>query len=529
MPLRPHQAKFDQYINEIKKGSPINEIFVYAKPGAGKSLLPAIASQLIEDDNTKIMWVVPRDSLRVQGEGDFRGSGHFDVGDKDIRAADGTGEPFRGLCGCVTTYQSITAKPEKWIELSKKYKIILFLDEYDSLTDSSSWMEPVREIYNNSFLRIPMTGTMGRSDKIKIGFVPYIGDKIDFSETKLKKWIVYNNKQALKDGSILPYEAFLINGSGKYIDQNGIQRSFRKFTGKGDELRCAFTTEFAEHVFNVALKHWEKFRKNNSWSKFLVISPNIEIAKKYHKWFLERGYRFAIATSEDSTEARITMKRFKLGNHEFKSYEGLISVAMIYKGMNAPPCTHLVPLTPVRGLSWLDQAFGRIQRNYPGKTKGFLFTTNDPKMRQVLKDLECGDIKDADGEPIDKTKPDPDAEPPEPGDGNGGIEALSSKAHLDDLEQFREFLQAKQEPQKQESQSEKEHRLRKEITSVINHIVGTESAGNRKVKERIFWLKAKQIVNKGRDSESGKLIRKPLKEMTVKELQKVADFSKNYK
>ena len=70
--------------------------------------------------------------------------------------------------------------------------------------------------------------------------------------------------------------------------------------------------------------------------------------------------------------------------------------------------------------------------------------------------------------------------------------------------------------------------LRKEINSVINKIVGTESAGNRKVKERIFWLKAKQLVNKGRD-DNGKLLRKPLKEMTVKELQKVADFSKNYK
>lgn len=527
MPLRPHQERFNQYINDIKSGSDINEIFVYAKPGAGKSLLPAISSQLIQDDNTKIIWVVPRDSLRVQGERDFRGSGHFDVGDKDIRAADGSGEPFRNLCGCVTTYQSITANPDKWIKLSTKYKIILFLDEYDSLTDYSSWMEPIKQIYNNSFLRIPMTGTMGRSDNIKIGFVPYIGDKIDFSETKNKKWVIYDNKQALKDGSILPYEAFLIGGSGRYIDNNGIERNFNKFSGKGDELKCAFTTEFAEHIFNVSLKHWEKFRKNNRWSKFLVISPNIEIAKKYHEWFLERGYKAAVATSEDSTEARITMKRFKLNNHEFGSYEILISVAMIYKGMNAPPCTHLVPLTPVRGLAWLDQAFGRIQRNYPGKTKGFLFSTDDPKMRQVLKDLECGDIKDADGEPIEKSKPDPNAEPSE-GGGNNGIEALSSKAHLDDLELFREFISEKKDIKKQESQSEKEHRLRKEINSVINKIVGTESAGNRKVKERIFWLKAKQIVNNGRD-ENGKLVRKPLKEMTVKELQKIADFSKNYK
>ena len=528
MPLRPHQAKFDQYINEIKTGSDINEIFVYAKPGAGKSLLPAISSQLIEDDNTKIIWVVPRDSLRVQGEGDFRGSGHFDVGDKDIRAADGAGEPFRNLCGCVTTYQSITAQPEKWIKLSEDYKIILFLDEYDSLTDSSSWMEPIRQMYNNSFLRISMTGTMGRSDNIKIGFVPYIGDKIDFSETNTKKWIIYDNKQALKDGSILPYEAFLIKGSGRYIDKNGIERTFHKFTGKGDELRTAFTTEFAEHVFNVSLNHWKNFRKKHNWSKFLVISPNIEIAKKYHQWFLDRGYRAAIATSEDSTEARITMKRFKLNNNEFGSYEILISVAMIYKGMNAPACTHLVPLTPVRGLSWLDQAFGRIQRNYPGKTKGFLFSTDDPKMRNVLKDLECGEIHDADGEPVEKPEIDPNKEPSEGGGSNGGIEALSSRAHLEELEEFREFLQAKKEPEKQESQSEKEHRLRKEINSVINKIVGTEEAGNRKIKEKIFWLKAKQLVNKGRD-ENGKLIRTPLKEMTVKELQKIADFSKNYK
>ena len=83
----------------------------------------------------------------------------------------------------------------------------------------------------------------------------------------------------------------------------------------------------------------------------------------------------------------------------------------------------------------------------------------DPKMIKALKDMAGGVIKSADGELQEKPEPDPDKELSE-GGGNNGIEALSSKAHLEDLQEFRDFLKEKNET-KQESQSEKEHRVKK--------------------------------------------------------------------
>lgn len=519
--LRPHQKLFDNHCKSILSGSPIKTINIYAKPGSGKSLLPAIASQLIIDDSYKICWLVPRDSLRTQGESDFTGSGHYDVGDKDIRAADGSGDPIRdGVCGCISTYQSVSANPEKFINLSKKYKLILFLDEYDSLIGESQWSVPVREMYDSSFLRVCMTGTINRSDSQQIEFTPYDENgMIDFSETDERKWIIYDTKQALKDGSILPLDATLIQGSGSYVDLDGITRRFDKFTGKGDELRCASMTEYSEQLFHVALNHWNEYRKRHPWSKFLVIATNISIAKQYHEWFNANGHNFAIATSEDSEEAKNIMRQFKKDNSQFGSYDGLVSVNMIYKGMNCPQCTHMVVLTNIRGEAYLDQAFGRVQRRFKDKTHGYLFGPDDPRLREVLKNLSAGVIHDATAEPPEKKgtyTPDEETGPART------IQALESRAHIDipqpDLPPITEH---------HETQSEIEKRLRSQINSIVNAIVMKEDAGNRKTKQRILFLRIRQAVNSGRD-DNGRLIKKSFDEMSIKELNRVKDLVKMF-
>ncbi len=515
--LRPHQETFNQICQSINNGSKINEVFVYAKPGSGKSAYCSIASQLIHDDNTKILWVCPRDSLITQAEQDFRGANLFDVKDMDIRAANNSGCAFRGTQGAVTSYQSVIADPERWIKISEKYKLILFLDEFDSLTDHTEWSKPIREIYNNSFLRVSATGTIDRSDNLPVSFVPYLlTGEIDFSETDTRKWIVYDTEQALKDGSILKFHARLLKGSGSYIDLEGEERSFNKFTGNGDQLLTAFKTGFAYDMFKLSVSGWNVFRKTNPWAKMLVISNNIEIAKEYTLWFKESGYRFEIATSEDSPGSKEAIKRFKMNNHLSAAHDGLVTVGQAYKGMNVPEATFLVFLTRIRGKSWCDQAIGRIQRRYKNKTCGFLYAPDDPKMRSILKKLACGDIEAADiyQEIAEKGEPLEDLESNEAYE-QKKIKALSSSADHEDL---KKHIQAQFIPaEHKEIQSHKEKRLRKEINSVINRIVGTSAAGNRKVKERIFWIKAKRIINK------------PLKEMSITELEKINIFAQAYK
>ena len=498
--LRPQQIKLDKIIKGIIKGSKIDEIFLYWVPGAGKSLVAPIVSQMIDDNKTKILWVVPRSSLQRQGEGDFRSSGHFDVGDKDIRMADSAGDPFRGLCGAVTTYQSISANPKKWINVSLKYNLILILDEYDSLTDFSSWVIPVGEMYKNSILRIPMTGTMDRSDSIKISFVPYKNKTVDFSETESRKWIIYDNKKAVEDRSILEFESILVPGSGSYKDKKGNLNHFSEFNGDSNQLKCAFNTDYAYSLFTLALTHWEEHKTYYPWSKILIVAPDINIAKIYLNWFKSRNCFPGIATSEDSDGAAETIRRFKMDNSVKGSLDCLISVAMIYKGLNVPECTHEVFTTIIRGSAWVEQALGRIRRVYKNKEIGYFFCPDDPKIRDVIKKINGGVLYVADGTYKKPSKND------SKNSTDNDTEYLESKAHIDLI-----------------PYSMKEKIFREEINAMINKYVGEQSVkeldGKKRVihtesfrRRNILWMKIYVAI--GRKCQ--------LKEMNMSEMETAA-------
>ena len=76
----------------------------------------------------------------------------------------------------------------------------------------------------------------------------YKENKVDFSESESRKWIIYDNQKALNDGSVLNYEAILIGGSGSYRNKKGEMVRFSQFDGDSQQLRCAFETEYAHSL-----------------------------------------------------------------------------------------------------------------------------------------------------------------------------------------------------------------------------------------------------------------------------------------
>jgi len=517
MPLRPHQQRFSEICQQINDGAKITDVIAFVVPGGGKSTYCPIASQLIHDDYTKILWVCPRESLMKQAEQGFRGDGIVDVGNHDIRLANNSGDdPFRGCSGAVTSYQGIVARPEYWIKISKKYKIILFLDEYDSLIEEGAWSEPIKQIYGNAFFRVCATGTIDRSDELPLLFTPYNDDgSIDFRDTESRKWIIYGKEESIRDGSTVHFTATLISGSGKYVDLDGITRSFKKFTGKGDELITAFRTDFAYQMFLLCLKDWNEYRKDHPWAKIIILANNIDIAEKYNRWFKENGYDFDIATSGDEKLSAETIRRFKMPNGYFGALDGMVGIGKVYKGLDIKPATFLVFLTRIRGKSWVDQAVGRVQRAFKGKTEAFVYAPDDPKMRKVLQEISDCVIRNATADPPEKKgtyTSDEEAGPART------IQALYSKANIDipqpDLPLITEH---------HETQSEIEKRLRVEINHTISRIISKEDQGNIKTKQRIIFMRIRQIVNNGRD-ENGKLIKKSFDEMSIKELKAVKLF-----
>jgi superfamily II DNA or RNA helicase len=443
----------------------------------------------------------------------------FDTGRRTIRLADNSSEdPFRGTNGAITTFQSIASRPDLWVPLSEKYKIILILDEMDYLTDSSGWGTVIKQIYDNSWIRISMTGSIFRNDGLKIFPFPYDGDKIDFSDNEKRRWVIYDSKQALSDGNIVPFDSYLVDGSGSYRDLSGIERRYQSLSGKRDELLSSFYTEYAYQVFSVSLKHFMEYKKDQPYAKYLVIANDIDIAKKYSDWFKDKGLKFEVATSEDTPQARRVLKRLKKPNIMPDALEGVVSVSMVFRGFNVPQATFLVYLSGIRSASYCIQAFGRIQRTYDDKERGFLYAPADPRLKKVLEIIDAGRILKADGQPQNKQKKKPEEE--EDNRPAKKIEAIQSEAHIQD---FSEIDFSKENHIEEIPQSEQEKNLRDDINHIVRSTVNKHSAGARKTKERILWMKVKQIVNNGRD-ESGMLIRKKLSEMSLSELSKVKDY-----
>jgi len=522
MPLRPQQEKLNSLVSDISNGAPIKDIVLYWAPGGGKSLAPVILSQLITLEKKKIVWVVPRNSLKSQGESDFQNE-FFPV-DKQIRIADNSGDPFRGCAGCVTTYQAISANPELWEGVSNYYEILLILDEMHHLSKTGDWISIIQKMYDKSFLRVMMTGTISRGDEKKIPFIPYNSAFPDFQDTNSLKWVIYTRDQALEDGSILPFEVYTINGSGEYIDLSGVKRYFKRFQGSGDELRTALTTEYAYTLLNLVIKNWMKYKKKHPWAKFLIVSPDIKTAREYTIFLRDLGIICDIATSDNNSECKASINKFKKNNDSPEALHGLVSVGVAYEGLNVPAITHMGILTIIRSIPWLDQCFARSARNHKGKKTGYIYAPKDPKLLKAVRSISGGDVLPVSLEiEVEEIEPQAQDDDDRFSLGKQQIEALSSKAHIDIIHNDR---LAPQDPtQNKETPSQKEARFRSAINKHIEETVESTGHGNKGVKKKLFWLRIKQIVNNGRDDQ-GRLITKPLKEMSIKELEKVYDFIK---
>ncbi|MGT2487818.1 DEAD/DEAH box helicase [Methylobacterium oryzae CBMB20] len=137
--LRSHQRTLMALVAAMASGEAahVRKILAAVTPGGGKSLLPVIAAhRLIEAGLVeRVVWVVPRDSLRLQAEEAFADPlwraafGHA----LSVRAADNERDPARGLAGYVTTYQAVAAAPALHLAEARAHRTLLVVDEVHHL------------------------------------------------------------------------------------------------------------------------------------------------------------------------------------------------------------------------------------------------------------------------------------------------------------------------------------------------------------------------------------------------------------
>lgn len=400
MTLRQHQQDMMSICKEIltsSKDMQITKIICDVTPGGGKSALPIIlAHKLIPLKFDKICWVVPRSSLRQQGEEAFIDQffrkpfilGHINT----IRQSVNDINPSRGLSGFITTYQAIAQDPRLLSQEFDRFNYILFLDEPHHIRKNSILERALIPSVNRAGLIVLASGTLERHDKEQIAFVDYRqttnGLIPNLEDLDHQRIIKYPRRVALSEKAILPLEFIPSDGMAEWVNRDGEAQSVDSFYDDDADIKAALKTvletSFALQLIDKTVEHWRGHKKFVFlYAKLLVVSPNIRVAKIYVDHLKSLGVNCAIVHSkQDDKNVQRTIKRFKKG-----SLDALVTVAIAYEGLDVPEITHVACLTHYRSFPWLAQCFARSVRISGEKERGFIFTPDDPDINRVIEAL----------------------------------------------------------------------------------------------------------------------------------------------
>ena len=383
---RSHQAAFRRIAREIAQGAPIKRIIAPVTPGGGKSALPGIlADELISSIADRIAWVVPRNSLRSQGEGDFPGWSRF-----RIRAAGNEADPCRGTRGYVTTYQAIVADPARHLETFSRGRWILFTDEPHHCLAGGEWDKALSPLVSRARLVVYASGTFARGDGQPIAGIRYNGAGMPEFEGPDTAVVRYSRADALREGAIVPVYFRHLDGRAEWEDEEGALRASTSFRSDYSPaaLFTALRTEYAFALLDETVADWRRHRRQVfPVAKLLVVAPNISVARQYLDHLHKRRIDALIATSDDDARAQEAILRFK--GLAAPAVDALVTVAMAYEGLSVPAVTHIACLTHIRSVPWLEQLFARGNRTAPGKVAGYVFGPEDPRLRAAIAFIEA--------------------------------------------------------------------------------------------------------------------------------------------
>lgn len=398
--LRKHQKEFSQTIDGIIQGSAIRTIYCQVTPGGGKSIIPIQAGRLIKAGLAdKLTWIAPRLSLTDQAEREFVNP-YFRAMFKHgltIRQSTNENNPCRGLDGFATTYNAVGMDEGLLVEQFKHYRYILILDEFHHIQEDSLWQEKIAPLWALAKYRIPMTGTLERGDGTRIAFVPYRGHGktiTPFLQNSHDTAVIrYTRADALAEKAIIPLSFHLSDGSAEWEDRRGRKVHVASIDKMSDEdankaLYTALKTEYADHLLSSGIRHWQEHTAKYPGSKCLVVTSNITEAKR-HIASLSGLSRCDIATSEDSAAALKVINKMKAGKLDV-----IVTVAMAYEGLSIPEISHLICLTRIRSVPWIEQMTARANRISPcggeyDEQIGHIFAPADPLFKQVMAKIEA--------------------------------------------------------------------------------------------------------------------------------------------
>ncbi|WP_407524645.1 DEAD/DEAH box helicase [Methylobacterium oryzisoli] len=407
-PLRSHQRSLAELVAALARGEAggVSDILAAVTPGGGKSLLPVIAAARLMAAGVveRVVWVVPRDSLRLQAEEAFADPlwraalGHA----LSVRAADNSPDPARGLAGYVTTYQAVAAAPALHLAEITRRRTLLVVDEIhhlpalaegDPASEATAWSRALAPLLRHASLRLLLSGTLERADGRRILWLPYRDEpgRAPVPDIAAPGWAVigYSRAQALAERAVLPVNFGALDGEASWLEGGRADGQARvgphRLSGPvpGPTTRpalfTALRTGFARDLLHEAFLATRRLRAARRLArglpaaeparglgKLLVVAPDQASAQRYcamlRGWMpgpqAERDVRLAVSSEPDAAAA---LAAFRLTPEPAV----LVTVAMAYEGLDAPEVAVVAALTHIRSRPWLEQMIARATRVDP--------------------------------------------------------------------------------------------------------------------------------------------------------------------
>lgn len=386
---RQHQADLRKKLREFGDEKPLT-ILAHVVPGGGKSRLPGILAE--QYPNHLIAWFTPRTNLRSQGVAVLKK--HFGI---EIRDAKNEQDPSRGFRGFIATHQALTECPELWIdELRRKHYAVIVDENHHAkkFSDggSNSLACALGKLADLTDIWLNMTGTLETNDSSFIAGMEYretesgiftISPELSVSHPRW--YIRYDRRTALEEKALVPIIFFHHDGPVEWDDgdvNEPVKKRRLSQTNRDEEGAALFTAlkTHAMGLFENGVKHFK-----SQGEKLLVVTAWQSEARIYHKLLRERGIESGLAITDES-DAEEQIERFK--NSQIMA---LVTCAMAYEGMDVPEITHLICLTHIRSVPWIEQMLGRTWRQTEDgkKRQCWAFVPDDPRMNRVIERIQA--------------------------------------------------------------------------------------------------------------------------------------------
>jgi superfamily II DNA or RNA helicase len=377
---RKHQATLAELMEKTFRNDLPTRILSWVVPGGGKSMLPGIIAQRFPTH--KIGWFVPRLSLAKQAAQSL-----FENFEILVRESGNDVNPRRGTRGFVTTHQGLMENTALWEHELRREPYIVVIDESHHVKETrkgemrrlAQSVSRLRDVKSDIWL--DMTGTLELNDPgMLIHGLDYLGTGSGYKvspETSCDHFIRYDRQTALDEGAIVPIEFYHHDGPVRWIDAVGKEQEARlslQDEHDTDKIFVALQTEIADQLFDQCITHWKRHGR-----KLLIVADSQKSARLYHKRLASVGITAALAIT-DNDEAHEQVKRFRSSN----SLDAIVTCQMAYEGLDKPEITHILCLTLIRSIPWIEQMFGRAWRAMKGKRQCWAFVPDDYQMRYII-------------------------------------------------------------------------------------------------------------------------------------------------